>query len=160
MTIHTTMGSPTPHTLMAGSEMTVTELDRAGLLHAEPDTRFSRFAVFVPADHLGTLRPIAVGRGAVISAFAVLHGGVRLADGARVEERTVIGKPSSPTAVDVRDCPGRVRCTSGPRHAAVSEKRTTGLDRARGRSSRDAISDAIGVGRYFSRLLRPGQDWL
>lgn len=93
MTIPTTTGSPTPHTLMAGSEMTVTELDRAGLLHVEPDARISRFAVFVPADHLGTLRPIVVGRGAVISAFAVVHGGVTLAARARVEEHAVIGKP-------------------------------------------------------------------
>ncbi len=91
--IHTTTGLPTPHTPMAGSEMTVTELDRAGLLHAEPDTRTDRFAVLVPADHLGTLRPIVVGRGAVLSTFAVMHGGVTFADRARVEEHTVIDKP-------------------------------------------------------------------
>ncbi|WP_281202010.1 hypothetical protein [Nocardia harenae] len=79
--------------------MTMTELDRVGLLHAEPTARISRFALFVPADHLGVLRPVVVAGGAVICAFATVHGGVALAENALVEEQAVIGKPEHGYAV-------------------------------------------------------------
>ncbi|MFC8526267.1 hypothetical protein [Nocardia sp. NPDC057227] len=99
MTSHTASGLPIPYAPMASSEMTVTELDRAGLLHAEPTARISRFAVFMPADHLGVLRPIVVGRAAVISPFAIVHGGVALAEYTLIEEHAVIGKPEHGYAV-------------------------------------------------------------
>lgn len=97
--------SPQPHIQSSMREMTVTELDRAGLLHADEDVQISRFAVFIPADELGTARPIVVRRGAVISAFAVVHGGAIIAERARVEEHAVVGKPERGYAVG-RTYPG------------------------------------------------------
>jgi acetyltransferase-like isoleucine patch superfamily enzyme len=80
-------------------EMTVSELDKAGLLQAEQGVQISRFAVFVPADAMGSLRVITVLAGAVIGPFAVIHGGVHLAEQARVEEYAVVGKPEVGYAV-------------------------------------------------------------
>lgn len=80
-------------------EMTADELDRAGLLHVEAGADISRFAVFVPADEVGELRPILVRSGAVIGAFAVVHGGTAVGEQARVEEHAVIGMPELGYAV-------------------------------------------------------------
>jgi acetyltransferase-like isoleucine patch superfamily enzyme len=80
-------------------EMTVSELDKAGLLRAEPGVQISRYAVFVPADTLGSLRVITVLAGAVIGPFAVVHGGVSVAEQARVDEHAVVGKPELGYAV-------------------------------------------------------------
>lgn len=95
--------SPSPSTTVGTREMTAAELDRAGLLHADANVQISRFAVFVPSDELGTLRPIVVRQGAVIGAFAVVHGGTTLDEQARVEEHAVVGKPEFGYAV------GRIR---------------------------------------------------
>jgi acetyltransferase-like isoleucine patch superfamily enzyme len=73
--------------------MTADELDLAGLLHVEPGADISRFAVFVPADEVGEQRPVTVRSGAVVGAFAVVHGGTVVGEQARVEEHTVIGMP-------------------------------------------------------------------
>lgn len=90
------MASPTtPPT----REMTVAELDRAGLLRADPGARISRFAVFVPADALGTPRPVTIRFGAVVGPFAVIHGGTTIGEQARVEEHTVVGTPELGYAV-------------------------------------------------------------
>ncbi len=86
-------------------EMTVTELDRAGLLRVEQGARISRFAVFAPADAMGSLRMITVLAGAVIGAFAVVHGGVCVSEQARIEEHAVVGKPETGYAVG-RTYPG------------------------------------------------------
>jgi acetyltransferase-like isoleucine patch superfamily enzyme len=80
-------------------EMTAVELDRAGLLHAEPGVHISRFAIFVPADMLGQARPITLRAGAAIGAGAVIHGGTVVAERARVEEHAVVGKPEVGYAV-------------------------------------------------------------
>lgn len=80
-------------------ELTGVELDRAGLLHAEQKVDISRFAIFVPADELGALHPITIRAGAVISAFAVVHGGTTVGEQARIEEHTVVGKPEFGYAV-------------------------------------------------------------
>jgi acetyltransferase-like isoleucine patch superfamily enzyme len=80
-------------------EMTVEELDKAGLLHAEQGAQISRYAVFVPADEQGALRAVTVGAGAVVGAFAVVHGGTQLDPQARVEEHVVVGKPEQGYAV-------------------------------------------------------------
>lgn len=84
---------PTCPTRTAPMEMTVTELDCAGLLRADPGARISRFAVFVPADGLGTPRPIIIHCGAVIGPFAVIHGGTTIGAQARIGEHTVVGLP-------------------------------------------------------------------
>lgn len=80
-------------------EMTVAELDRAGLLRADSGTQISRFAMFVPADELGTPRPVTIRSGAVIGPFAVVHGGTTIGEQARIEEHTVVGKPELGYAV-------------------------------------------------------------
>jgi acetyltransferase-like isoleucine patch superfamily enzyme len=80
-------------------EMTAAELDKAGLLHAEQGVQISRFAVFVPADAMGSLRTITVLAGTVIGPFAVIHGGVSLAEQVRVEEHAVVGNPELGYAV-------------------------------------------------------------
>lgn len=92
----------TPATSMPATmprELTAVELDHAGLLHAEPNVQVSRLAIFVPADELGTLRPIMIQAGAVIGAFAVVHGGTTVGEQARIEEHAVAGKPELGYAV-------------------------------------------------------------
>ncbi|HEV8557902.1 MAG TPA: hypothetical protein VGR06_16095 [Actinophytocola sp.] len=86
-------------------EMTAAELDEAGLLRAEQGAQISPFAVFVPADALGLLRVVTVLSGAVIGPFAVVHGGVSVAEQARIEEHAVVGKPELGYAVG-RTYPG------------------------------------------------------
>lgn len=95
------MTTPTPSPASAPPlrEMTRPELDRAGLLHAEPGVHISRFAIFIPADALGDLRPIIVRSGAAIGAGAVIHGGTVLAEQSHVEEHAVVGKPELGYAV-------------------------------------------------------------
>lgn len=93
--------------LAVSAEMTMAELDRAGLLHAERGARISRFAVFVPADALHIPRPIRIQAGAVIGAFAVIHGGITIGEQARIEEHTVVGTPELSYAV------GRIRPRRG-----------------------------------------------
>jgi hypothetical protein len=69
----TTPAASMPLTMPA--ELTAAELNRVGLLHAERNVQISRFAIFVPGDALGALRPVTVEAGVVIGAFAVVHGG-------------------------------------------------------------------------------------
>ncbi|HEX5407770.1 MAG TPA: hypothetical protein VFX16_36340 [Pseudonocardiaceae bacterium] len=88
-----------PTSMEGMEEMTVAELDRAGLLHVVRNARISRWAVFVPADALGVLRPVTVGAGTVIEPFAVIHGGMTIGDQVRVEEHAVVGKPELGYAV-------------------------------------------------------------
>lgn len=98
MSIPTTP-SPASTTPTLAREVTAAELDRAGLLHADENVQISRFAVFSPADELGVLRPVVVHRGAMIGAFAVVHGGTTLSEQARIEEHVVVGKPERGYAV-------------------------------------------------------------
>ena len=83
----------------ASREMTVSELDHAGLLHADSNVVISRYAMFVPVDELGTPRPVVIRAGAVIEPFAVVHGGTTIGEQARVEEHTILGKPELGYAV-------------------------------------------------------------
>lgn len=92
----TISASPTSTTTR---ELTATELDRAGLLHVDQHAVISPFAVFVPADELGIVRPVVVLAGAVIGAFAVVYGGTTIAEQARIEEHTVLGIPEFGYAV-------------------------------------------------------------
>lgn len=75
------------------------DLVRAGLLETGPGCVISPHAAFIPADMLGTLRPVVLGERCTIGAFAVLHGGTRLAVGVRVEEHVIIGQPEYGYAV-------------------------------------------------------------
>jgi acetyltransferase-like isoleucine patch superfamily enzyme len=84
---------------MAGEGFTVPEvvtaadLSDAGLLEIGPRCVISRFARFAPQDWLGTLRPIVLGADCFVGANSVLHGGVRLGEGVRIEENVIVGQP-------------------------------------------------------------------
>lgn len=71
----------------------------AGLLEIGQRCQISPQALFQPADHLGTLRPIVLGDRCVIDPQAILHGGTRLGEGVRVEPRVIIGQPELGYAV-------------------------------------------------------------
>jgi acetyltransferase-like isoleucine patch superfamily enzyme len=86
-------------TFQAGQAVSAAELSRAGLLLAGTGTHVSPAALFIPADQLGTLRPVTVGDGCRIGPFAVIYGGTVLRDGAQVEEHAVAGKPEHGYAV-------------------------------------------------------------
>lgn len=75
------------------------DLARAGLLEIGPGCVISPHALFVPADMLGTLRPIVLGARCTVAAGAVLHGGAQLADGVWVGEHVVVGTPEFGYAV-------------------------------------------------------------
>lgn len=79
--------------------ITAVDLARAGLLQAGEGCRISPHAIFIPADLLGTLRPIELGERCTIGAGAVLHGGVQLGAGVQVEDHTIVGKPEHGYAV-------------------------------------------------------------
>lgn len=79
--------------------VTAADLASAGLLETGPGCVISPRAAFIPADMLGTLRPVVLGERCTVGAFAVLHGGTRLAAGVRVEEHVIIGQPEYGYAV-------------------------------------------------------------
>src|SRR5262249_9841777 len=80
-------------------EVTAVEVDQLGLLNAEEGAVISRFAVFVPRDEVGVVRPVTIRAGGVVGAYAVLHGGTYVDEQARVEEHAVVGKPELGYAV-------------------------------------------------------------
>lgn len=80
-------------------EFTAAEMDQAGLLHADPGVRISRYTIFVPADDQGELRPVRIETGAAIGAFTVVHGGVVIGAQARIEDHVVVGQPEYGYAV-------------------------------------------------------------
>jgi acetyltransferase-like isoleucine patch superfamily enzyme len=82
-----------------GQAVSPAELARSGLLLAHDRTRVSPYAVFIPADEQGTVRPVEVGPGCIVGAFAVIYGGPVLGEGARVEEHALVGKPEHGYAV-------------------------------------------------------------
>ncbi|SMC71992.1 transferase hexapeptide (six repeat-containing protein) [Lentzea albidocapillata] len=79
--------------------MTAAELDREGLLHVDRHVVISRYAIFMPFDELGMPRPVTIQAGAVVGPFAVVHGGARIGEQARIEEHAVVGKPELGYAV-------------------------------------------------------------
>lgn len=83
----------------AGEVVTAAELTSAGLLHAGAGSTISDQVAFMPADEQGNLLPVTIGAGCRIGPFAVIHGGTVIADGARIEEHTVVGKPEHGYAV-------------------------------------------------------------
>ncbi|MCW2943497.1 MAG: acyltransferase family protein [Actinoallomurus sp.] len=82
-----------------GETVTAAELARAGLLLLGVGASVDATAVFVPADEQGMARPIQIAAGCRIGAHAVIYGGVRLGEGARVEEGVIVGKPETGYAV-------------------------------------------------------------
>lgn len=65
----------------------------AGWLMAAPGAVISSWALFCPWDRQGVARRIELGEDAEIGAFTMVHGGTRIAPGARVEDRVVLGQP-------------------------------------------------------------------
>jgi UDP-3-O-[3-hydroxymyristoyl] glucosamine N-acyltransferase len=59
----------------------------------------SPLAIFVPADAEGTIRPIELGDGCQVGPFAVIFGGTRIGNGARVEEHVIAGHQEQGYAV-------------------------------------------------------------
>jgi acetyltransferase-like isoleucine patch superfamily enzyme len=90
------MGEPV---FAPGEAVSAAELSRSDLLLVSERTYVSQHAVFVPADAGGTIRRIEIGSGCCIGAFAVIHGGITLHDGARIEEHAIAGKPEQGYAV-------------------------------------------------------------
>jgi acetyltransferase-like isoleucine patch superfamily enzyme len=82
-----------------GETVDLTRLSRAGLLRAGERSVISPLAVFVPADAQGVTRPVQIGAGCQIGPFTVIYGGSVLADGARLEEHVIMGKPEHGYAV-------------------------------------------------------------
>lgn len=82
-----------------GQEADAGALARSGLLTIGERAMVSPRAVFVPADAHGTVRPVEIGPGCQVGAYAVIYGGTALRDGARVEEHAVAGKPERGYAV-------------------------------------------------------------
>jgi acetyltransferase-like isoleucine patch superfamily enzyme len=75
------------------------ELIRSGLLVAGERVQVSPYTAFVPADELGIVRPIELGPGCRVGAFAVIYGGAVLGESARVEEHALVGKAEQGYAV-------------------------------------------------------------
>ena len=87
------------HGFAPGVAVSAVELARSGLLRAGETAQISSYALFVPADERGTVRPVEVGAGCRIGAYAVLCGGTTLGAGARVEEHALVGRPERGYAV-------------------------------------------------------------
>jgi len=69
------------------------DLLRAGLLEFGDGCQVHPTVLFMPADMLGTLRPIVLGDRVILGAFAVVHGGTRVGNDTHVGHRSIIGEP-------------------------------------------------------------------
>lgn len=87
------------HELGPGQEVSTADMTRSGLLLISEGAHVSAHAVFVPADAQGAVRPIEIGPGCCVGAFAVICGGTVLREGASVEEHALVGKPERGYAV-------------------------------------------------------------
>jgi hypothetical protein len=88
-----------PGEYAAGQEADGVALARSGLLIIGERAAVSPRAVFMPADARGTVRPVEIGPGCQVGAYAVIYGGTVLREEARVEEYTIVGKPERGYAV-------------------------------------------------------------
>ena len=75
------------------------ELIHAGLLELGQDCQIHPSAVFIPADMLGTLRPIVLSDRVSVGAFAIVHGGARVGRDTRIGHRAIVGEPEYGYAV-------------------------------------------------------------
>lgn len=89
----------TRQTFRPGEATDAAHLTQARLLRAGDGCVISPLAVFVPAADQGTVLPIHIGAGSSIGPFSVIYGGAMLADGVRVEEYVIVGKPERGYAV-------------------------------------------------------------
>jgi len=80
-----------------GEAVDAARLARRGLLRVGETCMISALAVFVPADAEGKVRPVELGDGCQVGPFAVIFGGTRIGNGARVEEHVVAGRQEQVT---------------------------------------------------------------
>ena len=85
--------------LAPGEAVDAARLARLGLLRAGEGCVISPLAVFIAADSEGAARPVELGDGCQVGAFAVICGGTRIGDGARLEEHAIVGRPEQGYAV-------------------------------------------------------------
>lgn len=78
---------------------TVTDLVRAGLLELGDGSQIHPTAVFLPADMLGTIRPIVLGDRVAVGAFTIVHGGTTVGRDTRIGHRVTVGEPEYGYAV-------------------------------------------------------------
>lgn len=71
----------------------LTDLVQAGLLELGEGCQIHPTAVFLPADMLGTIRPIVLGDRVSVGAFAIVHSGTRVGRDTRVGHRVTVGEP-------------------------------------------------------------------
>jgi dihydroflavonol-4-reductase len=83
--------------LAPGEAVDAARLARLGLLRAGEGRVISPLAVFIAADAEGAARPVELGDGCQVGAFAVICGGTRIGDGARLEEHVIAGRPEQTT---------------------------------------------------------------
>ena len=93
------MDHDTPDEFTPGEAVSATRLARCGLLTAGAGCAVSPLAVFVPADTQGTIQSVDLGDSCQVGPFAVIFGGTRLGNGARVEEHAIVGRPEQGYAV-------------------------------------------------------------
>lgn len=82
-----------------GEAVDAARLSRVGLLLVGGGCVISPLAVFIPADTEGATRPVELGDGCHVGPFAVICGGARIGDGARLEEHVIVGRPEQGYAV-------------------------------------------------------------
>jgi acetyltransferase-like isoleucine patch superfamily enzyme len=82
-----------------GEAVDAARLARRGLLRVGERSMISPLAVFVPADAEGTVQPVELGDGCQVGPFAVIFGGTRIGNSARVEEHVVVGRQEQGYAV-------------------------------------------------------------
>ncbi|MEV6851633.1 hypothetical protein [Actinoplanes sp. NPDC051411] len=69
------------------------QLVQAGLLWIGAGCRLHPTVVLLPADLLGTVRPIVLGERVVVGAYAVLHGGLSIGAYGYIGHRAILGEP-------------------------------------------------------------------
>jgi acetyltransferase-like isoleucine patch superfamily enzyme len=82
-----------------GEAVDAARLTRHGLLQVGEGCVISPMAVFIPVDAEGMTRPVELGDSCQVGAFAVIGGGTRIGDDARLEEGVIIGRPEQGYAV-------------------------------------------------------------
>lgn len=87
------------HLTTPDAPSTVTDLVHAGLLELGDGCQIHPSAVFLPADMLGTIRPIVLGDRVAVGAFTVVHGGTRVGRDTRIGHRVTVGEPEYGYAV-------------------------------------------------------------
>jgi hypothetical protein len=87
------------HPMSGAGPASAVQLVQAGLLWIGAGCRLHPTAVFLPADLVGTVRPIVLGERVVVGAYAVLHGGLSTGAYGYIGHRAILGEPEYSYAV-------------------------------------------------------------